>query len=281
MVKLKKWLTLPDTASRISVISDGEEVRVADVLQFVEEGHLQLSINLVNGGYGRECVPVNPEELEYDEFPSLGGTPGFKFPRGGRLFQEGETVYQVKKQIIKLERGIWDLPMIGGERFDVRDLLQKLTGGVELDVVVLDGVFLRSPSGTLVEVQERFEQHARPDNSEKPWHDESNFYPSGGLLYEKGDFVVRREALEAFEQQLADPKPLSVDKPLELRERRGLLTALAVACDYAGRDLDLERPSKTAGVLARHAETMGVNLAKPTFEKYFAQIPDAMESRSK
>jgi hypothetical protein len=150
---------------------------------------------------------------------------------------------------------------------------------VELDVVVLDGVFLRSPSGTLVEVQERFE-NVQPSNPEKPWDHPKNFYPSGGGLYEKGDFVVRREALEDFEQQLVAPEQLDADKPLGLRERRCLLTALAVACHYAGADLDLERPSKTAGTLARHAEEMGVQLGKATLEKYFALVPDALASRS-
>jgi hypothetical protein len=279
LLKLKNWLALSDSAERISIMC-GEPVTIADVLQFVDGGHLQLSVNLVNGGYGCECVPVNPDELEYDYWPGRGsGAPPYKIARGGRLFQEGDTVYQVKTEIIALERGIYDLPMIGGERFDVRHLLQQITGGVELDVVLFDGVFLRSQSGKLVEVQERFDQSARQISAEKPWRDPSNFYPSGGGLYEIGDFIVRREALDDFEQLLAEPERLNNEKPLGNRERRGLLATLAAVCRCA--DIEFEKPAKAASFILRQAHQMGVQLGEATVENYLKQIPDALETRMK
>ncbi|WP_157198073.1 hypothetical protein [Methylomonas sp. DH-1] len=49
--KLKRFLTLPEAAQRLSV-GLGEEVKETDILQFALDGHLTLSVNFVNTTYG-------------------------------------------------------------------------------------------------------------------------------------------------------------------------------------------------------------------------------------
>ena len=47
LLKLKEWLTTDEAAKRLS-ISAGEEVTEADILRLALDGHLTLSVYLVN-----------------------------------------------------------------------------------------------------------------------------------------------------------------------------------------------------------------------------------------
>ena len=62
LFKLKKWLTIPETAKHLSIMF-GEEVQEADVLRLGLDRHLKLSVNFVNH-VERICPGYNlPEEL--------------------------------------------------------------------------------------------------------------------------------------------------------------------------------------------------------------------------
>lgn len=47
LLKLKKWLSLDDAAKHLSTVFD-EQIQYSDVLQLALEGHISLSVNLVN-----------------------------------------------------------------------------------------------------------------------------------------------------------------------------------------------------------------------------------------
>ena len=278
LFKLKQWLTVDDAASHLSIVF-GEDVSAADVFRLALDGGLKLSVQLVNGAYGRPCVPVEIGEIEWKEIPSLDGKGVVKIAKGGRVWQDEGRLFQVKSDVSSLPDGIWDLPMTGGERIDVEYAYQQLTGGPEVTAVSLDGVFVESSSGDLFEVQSHYadNEYFNKENLKKPLLQRENFHPAGGLPYD-AVFVVRVDALLELEKT-ANPGPDSADKPLTNRERDTLLTIIGVLCKDAG--YDHTRHAKTAGLIQSTAAQMGVSIGETTIEGHLKKIPDALGTRMK
>ena len=70
-----------------------------------------------------------------------------------------------------------------------------------------------------------------------------------------------------------------VERPMTNRERRSLLTIIAALCKEA--KYDYERHSKTAGLIQRACETMGLAIGETTIEQHLKRIPDAIRPRLK
>ena len=272
LFKLKEWLSVSDAAKHLT-LSFGEKVSEADVLQLALEGHLKLSIHLVNGAYARRCAPVKTEEIEWVEVQlPIAGNHFMKMALGGRLFQEGDDVFQVTKSITSLESGIWDLPMTGGERVDVEHRLQQIVSGLEVTAVSLEGIFLNSPDGDLYEVQSRHEDYLCRG---KNFFDSNNFHPAGSLP-DDAFFVVRTAAIRSLEQSVS---PENTEKPLETRERNTLLAIIAVLCNDA--KIDYTKPSKAADYIQSTADKMGISTSKRGIEEHLKKITDAVATRMK
>lgn len=274
LFKLKEWLSVSDAAKHLT-LSFGEKVSEADVLQLALEGHLKLSIHLVNGAYARRCALVKAEEIEWVEVPlPTAGNHFLKMPVGGSVFQEGDDVFQVTKTITPLESGIWDLPMIGGERIDVEHRLQQIVSGLEVTAVSLEGIFLKSPDGDLYEVQSRHEDDLCRG---KKFFDSNNFHPAGSLP-DDAFFVVRTAAIRSLEQSVTG-SPENTEKPLETRERNTLLAIIAVLCKEVG--LDPAKHAKTAVFIQSTAAKMGISIGETTIEGHLKKITDAVATRMK
>lgn len=286
-MKLKEWISVEEAARHISSICE-ESVTEADVLRLALDGHLKLSIRLVNGAYGFPCVPVRLDELDYlvvaSPIRDVGPDLPMLFPKGGRVWEDESGEYiQAKRTITRLEAGVWDLLLNGGERYDVEQRYQVLTGGPDVTTVTIDGVFVRSSTGDLFEIQVPNDVGpASGTGLANRLLDSSNFHPAG-TLPEDGVFVVRMAALVEFEQMIAGVDNAHTDKvaekPLGSKERNGLVSALGVACRLA--KLDYTRPAKTAGLIADEAARMGVHLPESTVENYLKRIPDTLQSRMK
>lgn len=133
--------------------------------------------------------------------------------------------------------GVWDLPMIGGERLDVEHKWQQLTGGPAVTLQNLEGAFVEGSDGVMCRLQESFDQNeyeagslaqldelkrivasnniskekieellARHQEDRKKYLEKKNsrphqedYYPAGGLPRDSV-LVVRTEALREFEQ---------------------------------------------------------------------------------
>ncbi len=63
LFKLKKWLTIPETAKHLSIMF-GEEVQEADVLRLGLDRHLKLSVNFVNHAHAKR----GDKFLPFDEW---------------------------------------------------------------------------------------------------------------------------------------------------------------------------------------------------------------------
>jgi hypothetical protein len=63
LFKLKEWLTLPDAAKHLTGVCN-EEVTEADILRLALDGHLKLSVNLVNATIARYGKIISPKDLD-------------------------------------------------------------------------------------------------------------------------------------------------------------------------------------------------------------------------
>lgn len=212
-------------------------------------------------------------------------------------------------------KGIWDLPLIGNERLDVEHLYQSLTGGPDITLSGLDGAFVESFDGAcLCQLQDDFDDNEYQPGSlaqleviknkisnkkmskedanvllEKHQEDRIKFlerrkmqktiekyYPAGGLPRDCV-WVVRTEAIRAFEQSITDKQEL-VDKPLTTTERNGLLTVIAALCNYS----DIKHDGRGAAPqIAKLTEEIGAAVGEDTIRSYLAKIPNALVARKK
>lgn len=266
LFKLKEWLTIDDAARHMSAVCE-EAINEADVLRLALDGHLKLSIFLVNGAYARPCVPVKIEEIEWDEIPSLNGEKPFQFAKNGRIFQDERGTIQVLRAITDLESAVWDLPMIGGEQIDVEFRYQQLIGGPKVTAVTLDGVFVAAKNGDLFELQSHLKDNKHYASEIKsPFLHPDNFHPAGSLP-EDIVFVVRTSALTDFEILFRnydgeDDANNKLEKPLTTRERNTYLKIIKALCD--GQGLDLNQPYKAAEIIKNQLELLGSPLSLET-----------------
>jgi hypothetical protein len=126
LFNLKQWLTVEDAAKHLSIVF-GEDVSVADVFRLALDRELTLSVNFVNGAHGRPGVLVPIEEAPYEEVLMLTGCELLRIYGGPRISTNGmeSHILQLEKYVARLT-GVWDLPMIGGERIEVDQMYQQL-----------------------------------------------------------------------------------------------------------------------------------------------------------
>ncbi len=188
----REWLTLPDAARHLCGVF-GEEVSEADVLRLTLDGRLRLSIRFVNdvpavsGTLGsqplysedlamltRALSEKTGEPLNRREFYSTS-TYIEMGRHGGKYFNSGARTSL---------RDVWDLPLIGDEKWEIEHRYQVLTGGPAIDGVGHEyGAFVGSLDGPLYRLIEK------------------DGIPLFGLP-EDGVLVVRSQALREFEQAL-------------------------------------------------------------------------------
>lgn len=328
LFKLKEWLTVPDAARHLSSIVLGEEVTEADVLQLALNGRLRLSVHFVNHAKAR-CGKV---VLYTDAEPGAAIQSGLltdgpkEMPKdmavAMRSEQEGEEVTDLMSlpigdvrflalsdDLITLQ-GVWDLPMIGGERLDVEHRYQKLTGGPSVTLQMLDGVFVEGRDGKICQIQARYDddryqlgsnaqlarlRHLAEQNIEAGQAEETNkktrtaffeieesvspseaYYPAGRLPTD-GVIVIRTEALREFERTI-NGAPSNPEKPLGKTERDTLLTIIAALCKYQSRD---PQGRGVAVEIAKMTDDLGAHVDDGTVRRWLKLIPDALESRMK
>lgn len=260
--KLRSWHDIYDAAR---VISDGlgEPVGPVDVLALAIEQHLTLSAKLVNGAWGRRCCEVTDlARLDMREIPTLDGAGMIQVPLSGHLLTLAGKIFHVDGDVVSLD-GIFDLPMIGGERIDVEFTFHQLQFHPEPGHVSLDGVLVRRSDGQLYELQERHEKRA-------DWRDRmgnpANFHPAGALPDDR-IFVVRKQFLDDF---IATHSKLPDE--LKSRERSTLLNIIGVLLNA----LNCKESSLISELLEKHPEVPGIK--KRTLEEKFAEAKRALRS---
>lgn len=242
LFKLKKWLTLPETAKHLSGIC-GEEVAIADILRLALDGHLILSVNFINHTHAKPGKVIEHENVVWKEMPSLirnGQFSNIPLLIPDSLYIRDNKYLKLEKKVVVI-KGVWDLPMIGNDRIDIEHKYQRLTDGPSVELINIDGTFVERQAGEIYQLQEyfgdrygyeaatkaQFDKYIRLKFSksnnrrkdkllilreekleklkevEKEWKNYGRYYPAGGLP-EDCVLVVRTDALREFEQFLKD-----------------------------------------------------------------------------
>lgn len=181
LLKLKDWLTAPEAARHLTLLF-GEDVSEADIYRLALDGHLTLSVYLVNAASAR-CGKVIPlEEATFKDVPSLSGETLRLLE--GMLLADRE-VLALKLDVISIA-GVWDLPMIGSEALDIEHNYQQLTDGPAVDMQCLEGAFARHPDGTLAQFQSHFRDNEYYDNAKlrKPYTHPEHYCPAPSLPHD-------------------------------------------------------------------------------------------------
>lgn len=188
ILKLRDWLSIDEAARRLAAAFD-EPVTAADVLRFGLDSSspLTLSVNFLNHAHAivGKCVPMTEAER----------VPGIPFPAGLEPYEvilglqlENDQVVQFERSVRSVE-GVWDLPMVGGERIAVENAYQRAVGGPPVELINMDGSFAVDPSGKCwLSLQDEFGEEY-PDRK-----GDERFFPASGLP-EGSMLVVRTEEL--------------------------------------------------------------------------------------
>lgn len=336
LFKLKEWLTVPDAARHLS-IAFGESVSEADVLQLALDGHLKLSVNFVNLAKASKGTIVHYSHADLDaafaadEFPKelqLGELPPELEPKFRGIGDElrdrsmlhvlnkqfGDDGYLIFADEVETIGGVWDLPLIGGERLAVEHKCQSLTNGPAITLESLEGAFVETSDGRIWELKESLEnnKYQRGSRAElEEWkrfivennvgeveaaallksYDENrkkfianqksgpaskNYYPAGALP-EDSFLVVRTEALRQFEQSINDESS-NVEKLMTTTERNTLLIIIAALCRHLKIDYE-ERGA--ASQISRMTEVIAAPVTDDTIRKVLKKVSDALETRMK
>ncbi len=254
LFKLKQWLSLQEAADHLTTML-GEEVTLADIYRLALSKHLRLSINLVNHGQANIGRLVHKDEARFHIYAEDFFTPETKEVRSlfpstgtreeqlawfdsnrdrleqGKFFlsyggdfidQDNLIEYENKLTTIK---GIWDLPMHGGERLDILHALQAEIGGPPVTLTCLDGTLLVDPNDPTryAQVLEHYSnnEYCKDGNDRKkyPYGEFNSYYPAGGLP-DDAVIVVRTGAIVEFLEGLQDEPSQSARKELRSDARR-------------------------------------------------------------
>ena len=124
LLKLKQYLSINDSADYLSATLE-ETVSVADIYELSLEGHLAISVRLTNQAYAKK-VDLTPElELTSSE----------------ERFEVAQAI-EVDEQV-HIFNGLYDLAMIGEERFELRKLYQREVEGDSPVLSELSGFYVK------------------------------------------------------------------------------------------------------------------------------------------
>lgn len=282
LFKLKGWLTLEGAATYLSSVL-AEPVTVADILQLALDGHIVLSVNLVNKAMAKmgKIKPfIEVELLTLPDLPRKGAPPdevpktvtypnGMLMERSVTQLKEDTPFLCFGEEVVAIS-DVWDLTMLGGERIDVEHALQQMLGGPSVDLVSIDGTFLKREDGSYAAVQKRFPDSYTVIDDRKKIRDPVRFYPAGGLP-DDAPMVVRTSELSRFIAQLSESN--SVERDLGDRERTTLLNIVGALLEYSGH----KESAIIDALLTRHPGVPG--LTKRTLEAKFAEAKRSLASR--
>jgi hypothetical protein len=250
--KLKKWLTVPESANYLSIVL-AEPVSEADVLQLALEDHLTLSVNLVNGAFARKMKIVRAEEAH--TYRLITHDAGWT----EKIFSDVPLEDDEYLEVDKDERpvtidGVWDLNLFSNDRFHIERKLHRLTGGPDVTRYAPDeGVYVFSekdslifellepePEKTLDEMIDSLYKRTQPEVGEDPKRIKITRGPTRATdLPEDSVLVVRVDAIRDLEQAIRAHEAAEVPSVTVLsdKERSSLKKQVAaLALLLASRD---------------------------------------------
>lgn len=235
LFKLKKWLTVEETAKRLTN-SMNEPVSPADCLQLALDGHLTISVLLDGTRYGVLAKKVIKTTREAFSAGIKKITPDGAYIDllvSERFFTNEELdaeFYSIEREggVRKLESGsLYDLPMIGAESLDVLHEFESERGKTPRELHNIEGAFLSTAKG-IFNIMESFNEFVfkANDNGDFVYFDKEKdipvdfenyhnfFYPADSLG--NVEFVFRTKNIEQFELKILNDNTLSLNESLQI-----------------------------------------------------------------
>ncbi|ALO33901.1 hypothetical protein CMT41_03540 [Colwellia sp. MT41] len=226
LFKFEEWLTLEDAANHIS-IKFGRPVTLAHLYQFSLSGDLKLSANFVNPAKAKKVTLIKKEDIKYKkivpkgikDFPQTGG---FKVPTNAQHPISRELwVESIEAQVVSLS-GVWDLSMIGTEKFSIKQLhQQEISSDIEVKVPEAMSVYVKGAKETyelqlLLTMEQYREQHNTPlvNGMRSKILDCALAYPASRLDELDYVLVVKTKEVTRFIQRLGGT-PQEVKPPAQ------------------------------------------------------------------
>lgn len=332
---LKEWVTVPDAAAYLSD-AFGEIVTEADILRFTLDKHLTLSVYLPNGATVKrgkivthsldkliEAVANNevPDDLNWVPVPrsfaqkgleAIHDDSGEDVPFITSLRLSDSQWVTLNQNKVTSVWGLWDLPMIGGERLDIEHQYLSLTGGPSITAETMDGAFIWRGPNDICQIQADFDDNElqagskaqglalenrivedgieneiacelrgafqikrkeyKEERRKKEYH--NNFYPHGGLP-DDAVLVVRTAVLREFVLSVSEPS----NKEVGTRERDTLYKIIiGLAIDGHGYDPKSKRSTVSRDVSAKLDE-LGIPVSDDTVRKYIKEAEQLLPSK--
>ena len=296
LLKLKSWLSLEEGAKTISTLL-GESVDISDLYRFALDGHINLSINLINPTPVRKVSVIRTEDLQHKtvklSHKSLpqnlrANVPIAEYPISNKYWVESES------KDWNNVKGVYDLAMIGAEQNEIAQLIHSES---IVKIPVISGFYIKK--GEQIYKLQVLQRPARPHAQSTQSNDESGVkdkvdstlrglkprilpqaVSASSIGNHEHELVLRTEEVTSFIQSSQDEPvaPLRDDKPLAARERNTLLTLIGAFCKQL--DIDPSARGVTSAVQSM-TELTGAPLSDDSIRKILSQIEPALERRQK
>ena len=226
LFELKEWLNLPDAAAHLSKVFK-EDVNEADLLRLALDDQLKLSVRFVNATPAIACKTLSVAKTDFQQGLSISDRSSIEDAlrealRTGREISFGES--------IELLSGVFDLPMIGGERVWVENKYQHETATpvpVNILNAALVGSFVEREDGELYQLQLIIPIDQPVEGIEIDSLGKSFVRMASPFLNtDEYPLVVRTSALQEFQLRTSKSENAN-EKTLTTRERNSLLKVIA------------------------------------------------------
>ncbi|PKH02150.1 hypothetical protein CXF72_13170 [Psychromonas sp. MB-3u-54] len=288
LFKKKEWLTLDQAVIHISNVLS-EPFTLANIYEFALSGDLVLSVNFENIVKAKKVTFIKKEDIKYKKvfpknLPNIPEGGYFNVPINAKHpISRDCWVENIEEQVVSLS-GVWDLSMIGTEKFSIKQLYQQeISSDIEVKVPEALSVYVKGAEDTyqlqlLLTMAQYREQHNNLTvNGLKPKiADCALAYPASRLDERDYILVVRVKEVTRFIQSLEDSP--QEDKPLHDKERTTLLLLFGSMLKKANFDLN-ERG--VTGKIRRATESNNTPISEQTIRDLLPYLRDTIELKKK
>lgn len=297
ILEYRETLSLEEAAKYLGRFFD-EPLSKADVLRLSLDGHLTVTADLFNrapGHWGRvvsekharmwisPAPDVDPSEITLPQEPLVRISQ--LDPELRKLIDNGKAILSLADEVIpgagivqfsdkvSMLGGLWDLPMLGAERFDIENRFRCHIGGPEIDIEIFESYYLRKDLKTFARLMETTDGGKIEDPAFSPL----TRFQAACSLPRDAQLVVRCSEIKRFAESVKAGHKAQ-EKVLSTSERNSLLCIIATLSKRAGIDPNAHG---SATRIAQFAQRDGIQISDETVRKFLRRIPDAVEARTK
>jgi len=271
LFSLKEWVTISDAAKNLS-LTFKEDLTEADILRFCLDEQLKLCIHFSNKFPAKSTKVVS---IKSEGFPTFDGVNSSIV---------GDDALSIRADEIHYLEGLYDVPMIAGNKLGIEQKYQKIIGVGELEAEY--GSVLVERDGQMFSLYSKLPQeHLKPISEDGNGNFSVDYVKREMAKFdyiplinfpENSSLVIKTKSLREFETLINLENNL--EKPLATTERNSLLIIIAALLKYESID---PAGRETTSEILRMTEDLGAPVSDDTIRNVLKKIPDALDSRRK